>query len=255
MIPKIIHFCWLSSDPFPKEVQEYMQSWSNYFPEYKIMHWKLETDNVGENIWVKQAFQNKKYAFAADYIRLFALYHYGGVYLDTDVEVCKNSRIIEGLPYLIGSEGNGIIEAADKRAQKNADWIKCCLDYYDDREFLKKDGGFDMRTLPSIMMQQLTKKYTITEKNYLNAKISGRENQLYMLPKEFLSPKNMGTGEIHATENTITIHHFNMSWLDGSGKKMSDFKRKLIQILGANFILFCIKFFKLKKLKDLLLKP
>lgn len=250
MIPKIIHFCWLSDDPFPKDVQMYMSSWKRYFPDYKIMHWKLDTHNVGDKNWVKQAFQNKKYAFAADYIRLFALYHFGGIYLDTDVEICKNADVIDSLPYLIGSEGNGIIEAAILGAEKNADWVKCCLDYYDDKDFVMKDGSFDMRTLPSIMMEQLQKKYTIIEKDYLNMKFENVGNHIFMLPEDFLSPKDMGTGIIKTTGNTIAIHHFNMSWIEGSGKKIADIKRILIKWFGVNFIQKCIRFFKLKQLKN-----
>lgn len=218
------------------------------------MHWRLDTHQIGENKWVNQAFQNKKYAFAADYIRLFALYHYGGIYLDTDVELCKNAKIIEKLPYLIGSEGNGIIEAAVLGAEKNAEWVRCCLDYYNDKDFVKNDGSFDMRTLPSIMMEQLQKKYTFVEKDYINFNFENTGNQIFMLPKYFLSPKNMGTGIIEATDDTIAIHHFNMSWMEASGKKISDIKRTLMKWFGVRFMQNCIRFFKLKQIKDLFMR-
>ena len=90
MIPKIIHYCWLSSDPIPLQFEEYIKSWKVHLPDYEFMLWNFDTFDIDESIWVKEAFENKKYAFAADYIRLFAVYNYGGIYLDKDVELLKS---------------------------------------------------------------------------------------------------------------------------------------------------------------------
>ena len=92
MIPKIIHYCWLSGDPFPDLINKCIDSWHNILSDYEFMLWDTRKIDVNSNLWLKQAYENKKYAFAADYIRFFALYHYGGIYLDADVEVLKDFK-------------------------------------------------------------------------------------------------------------------------------------------------------------------
>ena len=88
-IPKIIHLCWLSGDPYPEKIQTCIDSWKKNLPDWEIMIWDTNKFDVNSTEWTKQAFAEKKYAFVADYIRFYALYNYGGVYLDSDVEVLK----------------------------------------------------------------------------------------------------------------------------------------------------------------------
>lgn len=102
MIPKIVHYCWLSEEPFPKIVKKCIETWHKILPDYDFMLWDLNRFPLDKCKWVKQAYQAKKYAFAADYIRLYALYHYGGIYLDTDVQVLKSYNDLLDLPYFIG---------------------------------------------------------------------------------------------------------------------------------------------------------
>ncbi|MCS2958344.1 hypothetical protein NXX53_17410 [Bacteroides salyersiae] len=100
MIPKRIHLCWLSGDPYPQKIQKCIDSWKVHLPDYEIMLWDLKRFDIAQVPWVEQAFRVKKYAFAADYIRLYALYNYGGIYLDSDVEVLKRLRPVAGSPLL-----------------------------------------------------------------------------------------------------------------------------------------------------------
>ena len=90
MIPKIIHYCWLSNDPIPQKLKECMETWKEKLPDYEFILWNFDRFDKNSSIWVQQAFDNKKYAFAADYIRLFAIYNYGGIYMDMDIEVLKD---------------------------------------------------------------------------------------------------------------------------------------------------------------------
>ena len=90
MIPKIIHYCWLSKDPIPKDMQMFIDGWYEKLPDYEFMLWDFNRFDIHSSQWVKEAFSKKKYAFAADYIRLYALYNYGGIYMDMDVEVLKS---------------------------------------------------------------------------------------------------------------------------------------------------------------------
>ena len=76
MIPKIIHYCWLSNDAVPQELQMYMATWKEKLPSYEFILWNFDRFDINSSLWVRQAFEAKKYAFAADYIRLYAVYNY-----------------------------------------------------------------------------------------------------------------------------------------------------------------------------------
>ena len=145
MIPKIIHYCWLSGDSYPKNIKKCMKSWKKILPDYEFVLWDLKRFPLEKSLWVKQAFEKKKYAFAADYIRFYALYHYGGIYLDSDVQVLKSYNDLLDLPYFMGQENaEGPIEAATMGFEPNHPLLKSLLDYYEDRPFIKAEGSFDM---------------------------------------------------------------------------------------------------------------
>jgi len=119
MIPKIIHFCWLSNDEYPKKIKKCVASWRKKLPDYEFILWDTNKFDINSTLWTKQAYETKKYAFAADYIRLHAIYTYGGIYLDTDVEVLKRFDNLLNLPYFIGSQHDHLMEAAVIGAEKN----------------------------------------------------------------------------------------------------------------------------------------
>ena len=205
MIPKIIHYCWLSNNPIPSKLQEYMESWKKQLPDYEFILWNFERFDINSSIWVKQAFEAKKYAFAADYIRLFAVYHYGGIYMDMDVEVVKSFNPLLNNSCILGKEDSNAIEAGVFGAEKNAVWIKECLDYYEDRCFIRPDGSFDIKPLPLIM-------YDILYDSYI------KNGTLSIFEPVFLTAKSSAKGKIYATRDTYTIHHFAGSWVSKSRK-------------------------------------
>jgi hypothetical protein len=254
MIPKIIHYCWLSNDPFPEVIANCIATWKNILPEYEFILWDTNRFNLKQNIWVKQAFEYKKYAFAADYIRLYAVYNYGGIYMDTDVEVKKSFNGLLDLPYFIGTEGNGIIEAGVFGAEKNADWLLDCLSYYNGKTFLNDDGTFNTITLPKIMMQQIELKreiFVALKEDILEKHLFENNKKLLLFPKEYFCAKNLGTGQLENTSETYTIHHFAMSWIPLRHKFLANFKRKLMSIFGVQTISFIINIFNLKKIKEI----
>ncbi|MDD6111608.1 MAG: glycosyltransferase, partial [Prevotellaceae bacterium] len=89
MIPKRIHYCWLSDEPFPRKIRKCMDTWRKTHPDYEIVRWSTENFDVESIPYVKESFEAKKWAFAADYIRMYALYTEGGIYLDSDVVLLK----------------------------------------------------------------------------------------------------------------------------------------------------------------------
>nr|WP_308757663.1 glycosyltransferase [uncultured Bacteroides sp.] len=244
MIPKIIHYCWLSGDPIPAKFQKCMDSWKKFLPDYEFMLWDLNRFDINQTQWVKQAFVSKKYAFAADYIRLYAVYTYGGIYLDMDVEVIRNLNELLMHPYLLGMESKESIEAGVFGATLHNEYIKMCLEYYENRSFIKVDGSYDMLPLPRIMYKVLNEHYTVKDRKAIS--IEESSDMVSLFPLEYLTAKSHRTGELMITHNTYTIHHFAGSWVP----KSYILKKRIYQLISRNKIMFWIyknTYGKLKK--------
>ena len=234
MIPKIIHLCWLSGDAFPVDIVNCLKTWKEYLKDYEIWLWgKMPRDCHGLNInekyfdldstiWTRQTYDAKKYAFAADYIRLYALFFYGGIYLDTDVEVIKPFDDLLDLPYFIGQEQTmSGIEAATIGFEKGNSLIECLLQRYEKREFLKSDGSFDTQPIPYIIRNCIENGY---EYNVIHSKdeFLFRDDVINVFEYDFFSPKSYSTQLITPTNHTYSIHHFAASWVAKNKKKLSN---------------------------------
>lgn len=220
MIPKIIHYCWLSGDPYPRDIKACIKSWKRFLPDYEIWLWDLNRFPLDKSQWVREAYESKKYAFAADYIRMYALYHYGGIYLDSDVEVLKSYDDLLDLPYFIGQENSPSgIEAATIGSEAGNPFIKMMLDSYDGRHFILPDGSPDISCpLPYAMRECI-------EKNFkYHLMVNGRKDfirdnkTVNVFPVDYFSPKEWYSGKMDITENTYSIHHFKSSWMPADRK-------------------------------------
>lgn len=235
MIPKIVHLCWLSGDPYPPKIARCLKSWNKYLSDYKIILWDRKHFDLESSIWVKQAFEHKKYAFAADYIRFYALYHFGGIYLDSDVEILKSFDDLLDLPYFIGAEKAQTPEAAIIGAEKGCDWIKQCLDYYVNRSFVKEDDSLDIRKLPEIMVEQICKLKPVrvlSMKDSLNIRCFDMEKEVLVFNDVFFSPKEFDSREVEITPYTYAIHHYQNSWFSPRAKIYYRSRMILIRLFG-----------------------
>ncbi len=207
MIPKIIHYCWLGDGQYSDLVNQCMESWKQKLPEYEFILWDKNKFDVTSFTWVNQAYQAKKFAFAADYIRFYALYNYGGIYLDSDVQVVKSFNPLLHNKSFIGFESTGDFEAAIIGAEKETPWMLKMLHYYEGRTFLKPNGQFDQRPLPLIIKDVLDKETDVeaSEKN--------TSYGLKIFPSVYFSPKNIHTKKVDSTKETYTIHHFDGQWV------------------------------------------
>lgn len=234
MIPKIIHYCWLSDDKIPESLLECMQSWRRSLPDYEWMLWNFERFPKGKSKWVDQAFENKKYAFAADYIRLYALYNYGGLYLDMDVEVLKSFNPFLNLQTMLCFENSGDrrLEVAAFGAEKASPWIKTCLNYYENRDFVNSDGSFNTKVLPVVIRDCLSENGFVVKPVASPELIThNSDNEISVLPYDYFSPKSYATGKIEKTDNTYSIHHFAGTWLPWYCK----LEKKICSVLGITY--------------------
>lgn len=221
MIPKIIHYCWLSDDRIPFKLNEYMKTWDIYLRDYEKKHWNFSIFDINQSIWVKEAFENKKYAFAADYIRLYALYHFGGFYLDMDVEVLKSFNPLLRLPIVLCWEKDSDgLEVAALGVEPKSPIIKVCMERYHNRHFIMENGELDTKVLPIIVKKTLIENgYILVNVNNIDEAISIKEkNMIPVFPPEYFSPKSYKNGQTKTTINTYCIHHFAGSWLTNKQK-------------------------------------
>lgn len=207
MIPKKIHYCWFGGKELPKLAQKCINSWKKYCPDYEIVRWDENTFDINSNIYVKEAYEAKKYAFVTDYVRLFALYTQGGVYMDTDVEVIKNINEFLDNKSFSGFETETAIPTGIMASEANLSIFKQFLDYYKDRHFIKENGDLDITT-NVITITKIMKENGLKLNNTLQT-----VNDFTLYPKEYFCPINYSTKKPDITENTYTIHWFSGSWV------------------------------------------
>ena len=216
MIPKIIHLCWISGKRYPSKIRYCIKSWKKYNPDYEIMLWDASSFDFDSIPWTREAMQAGKYAFVADYIRLYAVYNYGGIYLDSDVEVLKSFDNLLDKPYFLCTEAaEGKIELAAFGAEKGTQWVKDALDYYDDRHFINEDGSMNIVEQPKVIRAHLDGRYGFVPISDPSEFVV-EPGRIRILPIEwFCAHYEVADKLLYAvTENTYCVHHFTNSWVE-----------------------------------------
>ena len=213
MIPKTIHYCWFGGKPKPKSVLRCIDSWKKYCSDFEIKEWNEENFDVNRIPYTHDAYQAGKYAFVSDVARFGVLYHEGGVYFDTDVEVIRSiDTLIERGPFMgwerADSFGNiYVAPGLGLAAPKGFPLYQEILDGFAKLSYYLEDGQFNPYTMIPMVTDILKGK---------GLKINGNLqiiDGLTIYPADFFCPMDSLTGKITKTENTYTIHHYSMSWL------------------------------------------
>lgn len=261
MIPKIIHLCWLSGDPFPSDIIHCLQTWNKQLIGYEIWLWgKAPCDinvlsdlqlvvrefDLNSTVWTHQAFTAKKYAFAADYIRLYALYNYGGIYLDADVLVYKAFDNLLALPYFIGCDQIRAFEAAVIGAKKGCKWIGQILASYKDKHFVKQDGSYDMMELPvrfHHILNDLGYKFYKVDGNdidngkekkmyaTINSVTTDGSNAIFVFPCDYFNGRD--AVEVRPTKRSYCAHNYLGSWQKKNIKGNTDLITKVKTLMPS----------------------
>ena len=231
-IPKKIHYCWFGRKEKPNIVKKCIKSWREKLKEYEIIEWNEDNFDITSNEFVKQAYHCGKFAFVSDYVREYVLYNYGGIYLDTDVEVYKEfSQDILSNESFWGFEEKEFIATSTIGACKGNSLIKQFLDSYNDKSFFKKDGSMDTITNVAIVSEIMKK---------LGVKLDGSYQEIKgvatVYPQEYFSPYDYINCYSKENKNTYTIHHYYKSWLPMSARIKTLIKKLVATIIGAENI-------------------
>lgn len=226
MIPKVIHYCWFGKGEPPKLMRKCLKSWKKYLPEYKIMIWNEDSFDVESILYTKEAYQARKFAFVSDYVRLYALYEYGGVYMDTDVEILKPLDHFLSHQMFSGFESPQSVPTGLMASEKGNVWIQEQLNYYNGRHFLLPDGKMDLVANVFPMTQS-----AIAHGLTLNNQYQELENGCVFYPTTYFCPLG-GDNILKITHDTYAIHHFSGSWLTQKEQKSRQRVRFFKQIFG-----------------------
>lgn len=224
MIPKIIHYCWFGGNPLPELAQKCIESWRKYCPDYEIKRWDETNFDLNYNDYVREAYEAKKWAFVTDVVRLYALVNYGGIYMDTDVEVLRSLDDFLKYEAFSGFESETDISTGIMASEKGQKLFEELLCEYINAHFLQSDGTYDEMTNVSRITNTCLK-YGFIPNNKLQT-IKG----FTLFPKDYFCPKNYVTRVTRLTGNTYTIHHFDGSWVSEEERYVSTLKQRYLWI-------------------------
>ncbi len=255
MIPKVIHYCWLSKEEKPQMILDCIQSWKRVLPDYEIICWDKERFDSRISPFVQDAIAAKKWAFAADYIRLYALYHHGGIYLDSDVMVFKSfdkflsHRAFSSIEFhpivffreikkkgLFSSYYNGVgIDAAVMGSEKGHPFFGDCIDFYNQLQFKNDPGYFN-----TIIMPRVLAKIAFDNHGFrFSPNFQILKNDFYLYPSDVFS---------NSTHDSVIRHSIHLganSW--GGGKPTSLMWRLRTAIKDAMMTKFPFFYEKVRK--------
>ena len=227
MIPKIIHYCWFGRNPLPSSAKRCINSWKKYLPDYEIKEWNEDNFDVNRIPYTRDAYAAKKYAFVSDYARFWVLYHYGGVYFDTDVEVIRpmDEFIAKG-PFMgwekPGSTGvYSIAPGLGLTANKEQPLYQEILHGFEHLNFYNENGERNNYSMIPLVTDLLTQKGLKKDGSIQVI------DDVILYPSEYLCPMEYFTGKVTITDNTYAIHWYSMTWLP----KTAIWKFKLMRLV------------------------
>lgn len=230
-ISKIIHYCWFGGKDKPENIKKCIESWKRYLVDYEFMEWNEDNFDANHNLYVKEAYESKKFAFVSDYVRVYALYHYGGIYLDTDVEIFKTFDDLLHHDSFWGFEQENYIATSTMGSTKGNKLIKDFLEYYNGKNFIREDGSFNQLTNVAIITKVLEDKgLKLNGEHQVLEGIGAFYPQTYFSPYDYINCRNL------MNENTYAIHYFYKSWMPIQKKIKSNIKQTFAQIIGGDNI-------------------
>lgn len=229
-IPKMIHCCWFGGNKMSDDIIHCIESWKKQMPEYAFILWNEDRFDINSHLFVQEAFQAKKWAFVSDYVRLYALYTQGGIYLDTDVFVKKsfNDFLDHGFftaveyhqkqakngVHLLNKDGslknknemviNGIqLQAAIMGGVQGHPFFKSCMDWYQGKHFILEDGSYANKAISPDIFAYVATQYGFRYKNEFQK----------LNHNMVIYPNTVFAGSLaQETEESYAVHRCEASW-------------------------------------------
>lgn len=232
MIPKLIHYSWFSGEPFPAHIQALMETWKKYLPDYEFMLWDAKKLKEVNCTFANEAVSVRKWAFAADFIRVYAVYTYGGIWLDTDIEMFKSFDPFLKHRMFIGREW--YTHGYDPQvcyftshcfgAEKGHPFLKDCLSYYENRRFiccynetLPQSLRYDMTIIPEIQAKIAVAKYGYDWRESVD-KLQVLAEDINVYPHDYFDAPGYND-----TKNVVCIHRASGGWRPGNENAVPDY--------------------------------
>lgn len=241
MEKKYIHYCWFGDKPFPKLGYKCLESWKKYLPDYEIIKWSEENVDLDECPFIKGAYQNKKWAFVADYVRTKALKEYGGIYFDTDMEVIKNIDNLFDCNTFLGIEDTGYVAVGVwYEKEKNAFLPSKLLEVYQSME------SFDIEKMTEISIPKLiSKELDSYGLEYGSTEVQRLKDRIDIYPRDYFYPYSYNRDDNIFTDNTCMIHYYDASWIPLKER----IENQMVRKLGKNKTFAILNLYR--KIKDI----
>ena len=227
MIPKIIHYCWFGHSPLPPLAVKCIESWKKYLPDYDIKEWNEDNFDVNIIPYTAEAYAAGKYAFVSDYARFWILYHYGGIYSDTDVEVITSLDDIIDKGAFIGFErnpdrwGKGLVNPGlGFAASAHDEIIYDLINKYAQLHFVLQDGSLNTN---KTIVHYTTE--VLEERGLKQVAGIQKVGTFNIYPSDYFAPIHFITKRLHISINTRTIHQYMASWENQKKKGLKEYIR------------------------------
>lgn len=212
VIPKIIHYCWFGGSKIPEKNRRWMESWKKKCPDYQIIEWNESNYNIHKCKFMEQAYKKKAWGFVPDYARLDILYHYGGIYLDTDVEIIRNPDELLYQQGFVGVESSkNIALGLGFGFQKEHKILKLLMQQYETTSFENNIAASPTFQKP------IFQKLGFCDDGSLQY-IDG----ITIYPEKVLSGMDNIVGEVSILEDTFFVHHYDGSWCNSEQKSRKE---------------------------------
>ncbi|MDD3340956.1 MAG: glycosyltransferase [Bacilli bacterium] len=220
---KYIHYCWFGDKPFPKMGEKCLKSWKKYLPDFEIIKWSEENIDLEECPFIKGAYENKKWAFMADYARAKALKEYGGIYFDTDMEVTKDiSHLFEHATFLGIEDSGAVAVGAWYESEPNSILSTKLLEKY--RSFASFEPDKLSELAVPKLLSAILEEYGVV---YGSSKIQVLEHDICIYPREYFYPYSYNRDNNIFTDNTCMVHYYDASWVPFKERMEMQMVRKL----------------------------
>ena len=228
MIPKKIHFCWFGRGEKPRLAKKCIASWRKYCPDYEIIEWNEDNFDLDYNAYTRYCYDNKKWAFLSDFVRLVVVAEHGGLYFDTDVELLKRPDELLQYEAFYGFENDrNIATGLGFGAEANHPTILSMKARYEEIK-PNDDGSYPMIVCPALNTEALMPFGLVLNGQRQN--IAGAE----ILPADWLNPYDDPTGRLNKTKNTISVHWYSKSWMSKGKIIRSILTKPLHRIFGVD---------------------